>query len=96
MIFNWNNEKNEELKLERGVSFEQIVLLIQNGYVLDILEHLKKEKYQNQILYIIDMDNYAYVVPFIDKKGERFLKTIFPSRKYTNIYLRKKEKKDEI
>jgi uncharacterized DUF497 family protein len=88
MVFNWSNEKNEEIKRERGVSFEQVVLLIQNGYVLDILEHPKKEKYQYQRLYVIDIDNYAYVVPFIDKKGERFLKTIFSSRKYTKIYLR--------
>jgi len=72
MVFNWNNEKNEELKREQGVSFEQIVLLIKNVNVLDILEHSKKEKYQNQRLYVIDIDNYAYVVPFIDKKGERF------------------------
>jgi len=93
MVFNWNNEKNEELKRERRVSFEQIVLLIKNVNILDILEHSKKEKYQNQRLYVIDIDNYAYVAPFIDKKGERFLKTIFPGRKYTNIYLRKKEKK---
>jgi uncharacterized DUF497 family protein len=96
MVFNWNNEKNEELKRERGVSFEQIVLLIRNGRVLDILEHPKKEKYKNQRLYVINIENYAYVVPFIEKKGERFFKTIFPSRKYTNIYLRKKELKDEI
>ena len=72
MVFNWNNEKNEELKRERRVSFEQIVLLIKNVNILDILEHSKKEKYQNQRLYVIDIDNYAYVVPFIDKKGERF------------------------
>ena len=95
MVFNWDNEKNEKLKRDRGVSFEQIVMLIQNGYVLDILEHTKKEKYQNQKLYIINIENYAYIVPFIDKKDERFLITIFPSRKYTNRYLRKKEKNDE-
>ena len=94
MVFNWDNEKNEKLKRDRGVSFEQIVLLNQNGYVLDILEHPKTGKYQNQKLYVIAIENYAYIVPFIDKEGKRFLITIFPSRKYTNRYLRKKENKD--
>jgi hypothetical protein len=91
VFFNWNNEKNEALKRERGVSFEQVVVLIQEGYVLDILEHPKPSQYQNQKLYIINIDNYAYVVPFVDGEGERFLKTIFPSRKYTQTYLRRNE-----
>ena len=95
MVFNWNNEKNEQLKRERGVSFEQIAFLIQNGFILDILEHPNKEKYKNQRVYIINVDNYAYIVSFVDKENERFLKTIFPSRKYTQMYLRREGKRDE-
>ena len=95
VVFNWDNKKNEALKRDRGVSFEQMVLLIQEDYVLDILEHPKQTRYQKQRLYIINIENYAYVVPFVDGERERFLKTIFPSRKYTQIYLRKKEVQNE-
>jgi len=91
VIFNWDNKKNEQLKRERGVSFEQIVFLIENDFVLDILEHPNIKIYKNQRVYIINVDNYAYAVPFEDKGEERFLMTIFPSRKYTQMYLRKKK-----
>ena len=96
MVFNWDNAKNEWLKRERGISFEQIVFLIDNDGILDILENPQEEKYGNQMLYIINVDNYAYVVPFIDKNDERFLITIFPSRKYTQFYLKDREDKDEV
>ncbi len=89
VIFNWDNQKNQQLKKERGVSFEQIVFLIENDLVLDILEHPNKKKYRNQRVYIMNIDNYAYAVPFEDKGKERILETIFPSRKYTLKYLRK-------
>jgi uncharacterized DUF497 family protein len=89
VVFDWDNNKNEELKKERGISFEQIVFLILNGYILDILEHPDKTKYRDQRLYVINVDDYAYIVPFEDRKEVRFLKTIFPSRKYTRKYLQK-------
>ena len=91
MIFNWNEKKNEHLKHERGVSFEQIVFLIENECVLDVLEHPNKKKYMDQRVYIINIENYAYAVPIEDKGEERFLKTIFPSRKYTQMYLRREK-----
>jgi uncharacterized DUF497 family protein len=87
VVFDWDNDKNEQLKRERGISFEQIVFLILNDRILDILEHPNKMTYGDQKLYVIDVDDYAYVVPFEDRKGVRFLKTIFPSRKYTRKYL---------
>ncbi len=90
VIFNWDDKKNEQLKKARGVSFEQIVFLIDNDCVLDILEHPNKKQYRGQRIYIINIDNYAYAVPFEDKGEERILKTIFPSRKYTLAYLRNK------
>ena len=45
----------------------------------------------DQRVYIINIENYAYAVPFEDKGEERFLKTIFPSRKYTQMYLRREK-----
>jgi uncharacterized DUF497 family protein len=86
MIFDWNNQKNEELKKSRKISFEEIVFLISKGHVLEILEHPNPQKYSNQKLYIIEVKGYAYVVPFVDQGSKRFLKTIFPSRKFTQKY----------
>jgi len=89
VVFDWDNDKNDQLKKGRGISFEQIVFLILNDRILDILEHPEKTKYRDQRLYVINFDDYAYIVPFEDREGVRFLKTIFPSRKYTRKYLRR-------
>ena len=89
MIFDWNEEKNNQLKKERSISFETVVLKIEEGCILDVLEHTNKEKYKNQILIIINIDEYAYVVPAVKEKEYWFLKTIFSSRKYTDLYLPK-------
>jgi uncharacterized DUF497 family protein len=89
LYFNWDNEKNEELKKERNISFEQIIIAIEEDKIVDVLEHTNKDKYPNQILLLLNLNDYIYVVPTVvdEKKGEYFLKTIYPSRKYTNQYL---------
>ena len=88
-LFNWDNEKNEKLKKERGVSFEKVLFCIKNDQLLDVIEHPNQKMYKGQRMYVVAIDNYAYIVPFVDDGDERFLKTIFPSRKYTKIYLGK-------
>ena len=97
MTFNWDNVKNEHLKDLRNISFEEIVICISDGRVVSVLEHPQKEIYKNQFLYLVEYKNYIYVVPHIydEKKQEIFLKTIYPSRKYTNRYLggRRNDKK---
>jgi hypothetical protein len=87
MIFDWDEKKNKLIKSERRLSFERVVIAIEEGYVLDILEHPKKDKYKNQLLIIVEIDDYAYVVPAVVYNNKYFLKTIFPSRKYTDKYL---------
>ncbi|MES0363219.1 MAG: toxin [Desulfobacteria bacterium] len=87
--FNWDPEKNEMLKKERGISFEHVIFAIENDQLLDVLEHPNPEKYGGQNLYVVEIENYAYIVPFVDHGDERTLKTIFPSRKYTKLYLDK-------
>ncbi len=87
MIFDWNKEKNRILQKQRTISFEQIVVAISDGAVLDILEHPNKEKYKNQYLIIVNIANYAYVVPTVIDGEVYFFKTLFPSRKYTKKYL---------
>ncbi|MBU1349592.1 MAG: toxin [Patescibacteria group bacterium] len=83
--FNWNNEKNKKLKEERNVCFDDIVIAIENNKILDIIEN--KRKYPNQKVYIIEINNYAYSVPFVEDVNQIFLKTIIPSSKATKKYL---------
>jgi uncharacterized DUF497 family protein len=87
ITYNWNKEKNLLLKETRGISFEQIVMHIEQGDLFDIIQHPNSEKYANQKILIINVKNYIYVVPFIDNNNERFLKTIIPNRKFTKKYL---------
>jgi uncharacterized DUF497 family protein len=86
--FLWNEEKNTLLKAERQVSFEEIVLCIGMGFLLDVLEHPNQEKYKGQKIFAVQVDNYVYLVPFIETESEIFLKTIIPSRKATRKYLK--------
>ncbi len=85
----WNEEKNQRLKSERGVSFEEIIVHIAIGDVLDIVEHPNPEKYKGQRIFIVKMRDYAWLVPFVESEDEIFLKTIIPSRKATRKYLGK-------
>jgi uncharacterized DUF497 family protein len=86
--FSWSSDKNELLINKRSVSFEQIIYQIEQGYLLDIIEHPNKEKYANQKMFIVEFNNYVYQVPFIDLDDKVFLKTIIPNRKATKKYLK--------
>ena len=85
--FAWNSEKNAQLIRERGVSFERVVYHIEREGLLDVIKHPNPSKYPNQRMFIVNVGNYAYLVPFIENDGEIFLKTIIPSRKATRKYL---------
>lgn len=85
--YRWNKEKNERLKIERGVSFEQITMHIERGDVLDIVAHPNQEKYPNQQLLVVEINDYVYLVSFVENENGKFLKTIIPSRKATRVYL---------
>jgi uncharacterized DUF497 family protein len=89
--FGWDNEKNELLKKSRGICFEQVVLLMERGEVLDTIEHPNQEKYPGQKIAVVMIDTYAYLVPYVEDNEEIFLKTIIPSRKATNKYMRIKK-----
>ena len=87
MGFHWNEEKNKRLLEERGLSFERIVVAIEEGHLLDILEHPNKDKYGKQLVLIVEVDEYAFCIPCIpEDTGEYFLKTLYPSRKYTRFF----------
>ncbi|MCF6335194.1 MAG: DUF4258 domain-containing protein [Spirochaetales bacterium] len=86
-LFKWNVEKNEILSKERGITFEEIVQKIESGAKISEMEHPNKNKYPNQKIMIINVEGYAYLVPFVINGDEYFLKTIIPSRKATKKYL---------
>ena len=88
--FDWNKTKNEWLKKMRKISFEEIVNALNEGRMVDTYKHSNKEKYPNQRVFVIEIDDYCYLVPFIEDNEKIFLKTIFRSRKATREYLRKK------
>ena len=85
--FRWSPEKNVTIKAERGISFESIVVSIKGGGLLDILAHPNQAKYPRQRVLVVECDNYAYLVPFIEEEDFFFLKTVIPSRKATRSYL---------
>jgi len=89
--YDWNREKNELLKQERDISFEDVVNALNEGRILDIFKHPNQKKYPNQKIYVIEIGNYAYFVPFIEDENKIFLKTIYPSRNATKRYLKKRK-----
>ena len=85
--FNWNSEKNQQLIRERGISFEDVVFFILQGEILDNVRHPNPEKYPEQRIFVISIDEYVHLVPYVESSEEIFLKTIIPSRKATKEYL---------
>ncbi|MCK4707903.1 MAG: BrnT family toxin [Gammaproteobacteria bacterium] len=85
--YNWNPDKNQKLIEEREISFEGAIFHLQNNGLLDDIEHPNDKEYPNQRVFIINIDNYAYLVPYEESENEVFLKTIIPSRKATRKYL---------
>ena len=86
MNYLWNEEKNTLLKAERGIGFEDIVTAILEGAIVDIIQHPNKEKYSDQIIYIVEVLAYIYMVPYVRNDQEIFFKTIIPSRKMKKMY----------
>ena len=88
--FAWDEDKSRLLKRTRGLSFEEVVFHIHNGDLLAKLNH-PKAKYGHQQIFVIRVDDYAYMIPFVEDNEKFFLKTIIPSRKMTRDFLNKEE-----
>jgi len=84
----WDTNKNQWLIKHRGVSFEEVLVLIQEKKVLADLPHPNQKKYPNQKILVINLSDYIYIVPYVEDKEKIFLKTIYPSRKYTKKFLK--------
>ena len=89
--FRWDRDKNEQLVQERGISFERITVAVENGDLLQVVQHPNTAKYPRQKIMIVGMDGYAYLIPFIEEADYLFLKTIIPSRKATRDFISGKE-----
>jgi uncharacterized DUF497 family protein len=85
--YDWNDEKNELLKKLRGVSFEQVALAIVSGDLIDRVKHPNPDKYPNQRVFLVKIDDYIYSVPYVEDDEKMFLKTIIPNSKATKKYL---------
>ncbi|NBD16506.1 MAG: toxin [Cyanobacteria bacterium] len=85
--FNWNSKKNQQLIEDRQISFEDILFNIQKGRLLDDIEHPNQVKDPSQRIFVVEVDEYAYLVPYVENDDEIFLKTVIPSRKATKQYL---------
>jgi hypothetical protein len=84
---NWNCDKNTILKQTRDTSFEDVIFCLENGKILDKLDHPNQQKYPNQKLFVVEINEYTYLVPFVETEDEIFLKTIIPNRQATRKYL---------
>ena len=91
--FDWDEEKNAKLRDEREVRFEDVVGAIENNRVLDRIDHPNKSRYPNQKIIIVNISDYAYLVPYVEDEEKIFFKTIVPSRKMTKKYIIERRKK---
>jgi uncharacterized DUF497 family protein len=88
-MFDWSDEKDEELRRERGIGFEDILFHLRAGDLLLTAPHPNGKRYPNQRIMYVRVDDYVYIVPFVSEGNVKFLKTIIPSRKATRSLLRK-------
>lgn len=86
--FDWNEEKNDKLKVEREICFEDVLTAIDAGKLLDDIKHPNAIRYLAQRVLIVEIDGYAYLIPYVEDEIKIFLKTIIPSRKATRKYLK--------
>ena len=91
MKFEWDSEKNEQLKRARNISFEKIIFHLSQGDIWKIADHPDQENYPGQKIYFVIIEDYIYLVPHVVEKDYIFLKTIIPSRKATKMYHNEQE-----
>jgi len=89
-LYKWNEDKNTILKSTRGVSFDDILRILLSDGVLDNYKHPQSDKYPNQYIYVVSINNYIHYVPYVIDTNYIFLKNIIPSRKLNKQY--KKDK----
>ncbi|MBU1085917.1 MAG: toxin [Candidatus Omnitrophica bacterium] len=91
MRYEWDPDKNELLKKERNISFEQVIFHLSQGDIWKTADHPDQTNYPGQKIYFVIIENYVYAIPHVIEKGYIFLKTIIPSRKATKLYRKELE-----
>ena len=91
MKYEWDSVKNEWLKRERRISFEQVIFHLSHGDIWKVSDHPDQKRYPNQKIYFVVIEDYIYLVPYRKEKRYIFLKTIIPSRKATKEYEKEME-----
>lgn len=90
-FIDWSVEKNEKLKMERGITYDEVMDRIIGDGLLTIWDNPNKAKYAHQHMFVVELKSYVFLVPHVEERDKIFLKTVFPSRKYTKIYRQKGE-----
>ena len=88
MEIQWSEEKNELLKQKFGFGFESIVIALNDGRLFDDRRHVNIERYPHQRQLVVEIEGYAFIVPYVEMAEGIFLKTFFPSRKATRDYIK--------
>ena len=88
-LFDWDDEKNEWLRENRGIAFEDVIYHVTRGDLLDTIEHPNQNRYPGQRIFVVNVDGYVFLVPFVEDDDTIFLKTIIPSRRMTRQYIRR-------
>jgi uncharacterized DUF497 family protein len=83
----WNEQKNDKLKQERDICFEDIVEIVREDKILITIKNPNQKRYPDQSIFIVNINDYAYMVPYVEDENKYFLKTIIPSRKATKLYI---------
>jgi len=82
MDFIYDEKKNQILFDTRGLTFEQAIEIISEEGVLLDFQHPNFEKFPNQRMMVISINNYPHCIPYV-MDGEKFvLKTIFKDRRF--------------
>ena len=75
----WNLVKSARLKRARGASFEDLI----GAKLIAVKRHPKRE---DRNIMLFEYRRYVWIVPYVESENEIFLKTLYPSRKYTKLY----------
>jgi hypothetical protein len=90
--FDWDPDKNDWLRRNRNITFEEIALLLASGLVWKVTKHLNTKKFPNQHVFLVPVNDYIYFVPSVIEGDVIFLKTAFLHRQSTKMYLEEKQK----
>ena len=87
----WNEEKNSLLLEQYGVGFGDVVLAMRAGHIVTSKSHPNRDRYPNQSIMVLWINDYPYVVPYIEDENSVFLKTLYPSRKWKRLLKERNE-----